>query len=123
MGANIVQRCTRYSLLLLLGSFQVVQGMPPSGCAWKGPPVEWIMSRAMPESEIAGLLGARIVPYLQSQNIPISFVSAGTPDPPIRLLLGQSATVRDALAQIGSQAPGFRYGTISERLVIYPRDT
>ena len=122
MAARVLrQGCAISSLALVLGALHAAQAAPSAGCAWNGPSIEWIMKREIPAVQVSGSLGAAIVPFLQRHNVPISFVSAAMEDPQIRLALSPSATVRDTVAEIIRQAPGFRYGVVDERLVIYPK--
>lgn len=94
---------------------------PPSGCAWGGPPVEWVLARHLPAGGISGALRSDVIPYLRRSGIPVSFVAATTGDERLRLDPGSGATMRDALQQIEQQLPEYRYATIDGRIVIYPR--
>jgi hypothetical protein len=90
------------------------------GCEWTGPSIAWILEHHLPPGGVAGLLGSDVVPFLQSQGVPVSFVSAASDS--ARIEAGSATTVREVLSEIERQAPGYRYRDVDGRLVIYSRD-
>lgn len=93
---------------------------PISTCKWSGPSTQSLLSRRLPLGEMAGQLGSKIVPFLRSQGIPISFISKATGDSRVHIVLGDAATTREVLDEIARQVSGYRYGVFDDRLVLYP---
>jgi hypothetical protein len=112
-------------LLLVLVALQVgtviVYGQQSKDdCRWKGQPAEWVLSRRLPATDLSGLLGSKVIPFLYSQGLPVSFISKASGDSSVRLNISDGSTLREALEDIVRQAPGYKFDVIGQRIIIYP---
>lgn len=110
-----------FSIGLVVG-LGAPDGEKARACQWTGPPSEWVLARHPPAGEIAGSLGLEIIPLLQHGGIPVSFVSSPDGNEHVRLDINPATTMKEVLEEILRQAPAYRYGSVNDRLVIYPRD-
>lgn len=91
-----------------------------SECSWPGPSPEWVLAMNLTVEEMSGTLGKDIIALFHRQGIPVSFFSRPDGDPPISLVVIKGMTVQEALEEIVRQAPGYRYGVVDGKVVIFP---
>jgi hypothetical protein len=90
-------------------------------CAWPEVSVERLLARSVESLSVHGVKVEVAVAELESKvGLPLSFIQA-FPEAKVDLDL-HGATVRQVLDAIVTGAPQYRYGIISDRLVLYPRD-
>jgi hypothetical protein len=90
-------------------------------CAWPEVSVERLLARSVESLSAHGVKVEVAVAELESKvGLPLSFIQA-FPEAKVDLDL-HGATVRQVLDAIVTGAPQYRYGIISDRLVLYPRD-
>jgi hypothetical protein len=95
-------------------------GISPD-CRWIGPSPEKLMAMHLSSGQISGALGSEVIPFLQRNGIPVSFVSGLGGDPKVTLEISASTMLREVLDEVVHQAPDYRYAVVESRLLVYPR--
>jgi hypothetical protein len=90
------------------------------GCIGREESGEALLDRSIGPFSAKGATVEEISDTLLEHHVPLSFVQADV-EATISVELGD-ATVRNVLDAVVARAPGYRYGVIDGRLVLYPRD-
>jgi hypothetical protein len=117
---NQILRLLLVIVALQVGTVIIYGQQSRDGCRWKGQPAEWVLSRRLPATKLSGLLGSTVIPFLNSQGLPVSFISKVSGDSSVRLSISNGSTLREALEDIVRQAPGYKFEVVGQSIIIYP---
>ena len=90
------------------------------GCSWNEPVPSWALDRTLSEIDLAGPVGAEVIPFLHEAGVPISFISMADDEPEVRIRHTGTISIRELLEDVLAQAPDYRLEIVSGKLVIYP---
>ena len=90
------------------------------GCSWNEPAPNWVLDRTLSEIDLAGSVGAEVIPFLHEAGVPISFISMADDEPEVRIRHAGIISIRELLENVLAQTPDYRLEIVSGKLVIYP---